>query len=180
MSAPSSFPLLLAGSLLLCSVSAAAEQSFDVVVYGGTSAAVTAAVQARQMGKTVVVVSPDKHLGGLSSGGLGWTDSGNKEVVGGLARQFYHRVWKRYQQPEAWRWQQREAYGNRGQGTSAMDQNAQTMWIFEPHVAEATFDAWINGAGHPGRARRVAGSRPRREAGGESHRVIDDSRRTDL
>ena len=50
--------------------------AYDVVVYGGTSAAIIAAVQARKMGKTVVVVSPDRHLGGLSSGGLGWTDSG--------------------------------------------------------------------------------------------------------
>ncbi|MDR2845552.1 MAG: FAD-dependent oxidoreductase, partial [Puniceicoccales bacterium] len=50
---------------------------FDVVIYGGTGAAVTAAIQADKMGKTVVIVSPDSHLGGLSSGGLGFTDSGN-------------------------------------------------------------------------------------------------------
>ena len=72
---------------------------FDVVIYGGTSAAVTAAVEAKQAGKSVVIVSPDKHLGGLSSGGLGWTDTGNKAVIGGLAREFYHRVWKHYQTP---------------------------------------------------------------------------------
>ena len=64
---------------------------FDLVVYGGTSAGVIAAVQARRMGKTVVVVCPDRHLGGLSSGGLGFTDTGNKAVIGGLAREFYHR-----------------------------------------------------------------------------------------
>ena len=40
----------------------------DVIVYGGTSAAVTAAVQVSRMGKSVIVVSPDQHLGGLSSG----------------------------------------------------------------------------------------------------------------
>ena len=55
----------------------------DVIIYGGTSAAVIAAVQAKKMGKSVIIVSPDKHLGGLSSGGLGWTDSGKKEAVGG-------------------------------------------------------------------------------------------------
>ena len=66
--------------------------SADVIVYGGTSAAVTAAVQVLKEGKTVLVVSPDKHLGGLSSGGLGFTDTGNKSVIGGLAREFYHRV----------------------------------------------------------------------------------------
>ena len=55
-------------------------------------AGVAAAVQAKRMGKSVVVVSPDKHLGGLTSGGLGLTDTGNKAVIGGLSREFYHRV----------------------------------------------------------------------------------------
>ncbi len=63
-------------------------ETFDVVVYGGTSAGVAAAVQAARMGKSVVIVSPDEPLGGLSAGGLGWTDTGNKAVIGGLAREF--------------------------------------------------------------------------------------------
>lgn len=50
-------------------------QEYDVVIYGGTSAAVTAAIQVKKMGKSVIVISPDKHLGGLSAGGLGYTDS---------------------------------------------------------------------------------------------------------
>lgn len=115
-------------------------ETFDVVVYGGTSAAVTAAVQVRRMGKSVVVVSPDRHLGGLSSGGLGWTDTGDKSVIGGLAREFYHRIWLHYEDPEAWRWQRRSDYGNRGQGTPAADGGQRTMWIFEPHVAEEVFE----------------------------------------
>lgn len=116
---------------------------YDVVIYGGTSAAVTAAVQTAKMGKSVVIVSPDKHLGGLSSGGLGFTDTGNKAVIGGLSREFYHRVWLHYQRPEAWRWQSREAFGNRGQGTPAVDRELRTMWVFEPHVAEGIFDDWL-------------------------------------
>jgi len=123
--------------------------TYDVVIYGGTSAAVTAAVQARAMNRSVILVSPDQHLGGLSSGGLGWTDSGNKAVIGGLSRQFYHRIWQHYQKPETWRWQKREEYGNRGQGTAAIDGAARTMWIFEPHVAEAVFDAWVQEQGIP-------------------------------
>lgn len=115
----------------------------DVVIYGGTAAAVTAAVQATRMGKSVLVVSPDRHLGGLSSGGLGFTDTGDKSVIGGLAREFYHRVWQRYQRPEAWRWERREEYGNKGQGTPAIDGENRTMWIFEPHVAEAVFEDLI-------------------------------------
>lgn len=115
-------------------------KEYDVVVYGGTSAGIAAAVQAKRMGKTVVVVSSDKHLGGLSSGGLGFTDTGNKSVIGGLAREFYHRVWRHYQKPEAWKWQKRENYGNKGQGTAAIDGAQRTMWIFEPHVAEQVFE----------------------------------------
>lgn len=117
--------------------------NFDVVIYGGTSAGVIAAVQAKKMGKSVVIVSPDKHLGGLSSGGLGFTDTGNKAVIGGLSREFYHRVWKEYQKPETWRWQARDQYGNQGQGTPAIDGEQRTMWIFEPHIAERVFEDFI-------------------------------------
>ena len=117
--------------------------TYDVVVYGGTSAAIIAAVQAKKMGKTVIVVSPDKHLGGLSSGGLGWTDSGDKSVIGGLSRDFYHRVWQAYQRPEAWKHEPREKFGNKGQGTVAMDAGERTMWIFEPSVAEAVFEGYV-------------------------------------
>lgn len=118
-------------------------EKYDVVVYGGTSAAVTAAVQVKRLGKSVVIVSPDEHLGGLSSGGLGWTDTGNKAVIGGLAREFYHRVWKHYQTKDAWKWQERSAYGDKGQGTPAIDGKQRTMWIFEPHVAEQVFEDFV-------------------------------------
>jgi hypothetical protein len=119
------------------------EPPHDVVIYGGTSGAISAAVQAKRMGKSVIVVSPDRHLGGLSSGGLGFTDTGNKAAIGGLARDFYHRVWQHYQSPEAWRWQKQAEYGNKGQGTPAIDGAQRTMWIFEPHVAEAVFEQWV-------------------------------------
>ena len=118
--------------------------SADIIVYGGTSAAVTAAVQATRMAKSVIIVSPDTHLGGLSSGGLGWTDTGNKEVIGGLSREFYQRVYQKYQQSDAWRWQKKEEYGNTGQGTLAIDGENRTMWIFEPHVAEEVFDDFVS------------------------------------
>lgn len=115
----------------------------DVIIYGGTAAAVIAAVQVHKMGKSVIVVSPDKHLGGLSSGGLSFTDTGNKSVIGGLARDFYHRIWLHYQQPSAWNWQKPSEYGNKGQGTPAMDGAARTMWIFEPHVAEQVMEDYV-------------------------------------
>jgi hypothetical protein len=115
----------------------------DVIVYGGTSAAVIAAVEVAQSGKTVIVVSPDIHLGGLTAGGLGWTDTGRKETIGGLSRDFYHRVYNHYQQDDAWRWMKKDEYGNTGQGTPAIDGNMRTMWIFEPHIAEQVFEELI-------------------------------------
>ncbi len=127
-------------SLLLTSNMSITAEAIDVVVYGGTSAGVIAAVQAKHLGKTVVVVSPEIHLGGLSSGGLGFTDTGNKAVIGGLARDFYHRIWQHYQKDEAWTFEKRSKFGNRGQGTPAIDGANRTMWVFEPHTAEQVFE----------------------------------------
>lgn len=139
--------ILLIAAFLITQIASpsAFAQSYeaDVIVYGGTCAAVTAAVQVIKSGKTVLVVSPDKHLGGLSSGGLGFTDTGNKSVIGGLAREFYHRVYQHYDKPEGWHWQKKEEYGNKGQGTVAMDGAERTMWIFEPHVAEQVFEDFV-------------------------------------
>lgn len=118
-------------------------ETFDLVVYGGTSAGVAAAVQASRMGRSVVLVAPERHLGGLSSSGLGYTDTGDKAVIGGLAREFYHRIWLHYESPVAWKWQQREDYGNQGQGTPAVDGEQRTMWVFEPHVAVKVFENLI-------------------------------------
>jgi hypothetical protein len=140
---------VLAGfcSLLNCLLAGTVEPIYDVVVYGGTSAGVIAAVQADRLGKSVVLVAPEKHLGGLSAGGLGYSDTGKKDTIGGLAREFYHRIWKQYDRPEAWRWQRREDYGNQGQGTPAIDGAQRTMWIFEPHVAEAVYDEMLEAEG---------------------------------
>ena len=137
--------LIVSLGALGCAIEPTSRQQHeaDVVVYGGTSAGVIAAVQVARMGKSVILVCPDKHLGGLSAGGLGWTDTGRKEVIGGLAREFYHRIWRHYQQDEAWKWQKQSEYGNRGQGTAAIDGIARTMWIFEPHVAEQVFENLI-------------------------------------
>ncbi|WP_146601840.1 FAD-dependent oxidoreductase [Novipirellula aureliae] len=116
----------------------------DVVIYGGTSAAITAAVQLAQMDRSVIIACPEKHLGGMSASGLGFTDVGDKSVIGGLSREFYHRVYLHYQDEFAWKWQPREEYGNEGQGTTAIDDRMQTMWTFEPHVAEQIFETFIS------------------------------------
>ena len=115
----------------------------DVIIYGGTSAAITAAVQVKRMNHSVIIVSPDKHLGGLSSGGLGFTDSGDKTAIGGLSKNFYERLYRHYQKPQAWTWQKKEEFGNKGQGTVALDTQSGSMWLFEPSVAEGVFEDFI-------------------------------------
>src|SRR5882757_2189572 len=118
---------------------------YDLVIYGGTGAAVTAAVQARRMGRSVVIVCPEKHLGGLTTSGLGWTDSKNGNAIGGLAREFYQRVWKFYNQSSAWTRQTRASYLEQkitAQPGLAMDDQRRVMWTFEPHAAERVVEQW--------------------------------------
>lgn len=139
---------LLAVFLFSCSTSSVDQgvgqtHEADVIVYGGTSAAVSSAVQAKRMGKSVIIVSPDIHLGGLTSGGLGFTDTGNKAVIGGVSKEFYQRLYGHYQQDSAWVWQKKSEYGNKGQATVALDGETNSMWIFEPHVAERIFEDMI-------------------------------------
>ncbi|WDF80438.1 FAD-dependent oxidoreductase [Mucilaginibacter sp. KACC 22773] len=93
----------------------------DVCIYGGTCAGVIAAYTAKKMGKTVVLVEPGNHLGGMTSGGLGYTDIGNKYVVTGLARDFYRKIGQHYGKFE--------------------------QWIFEPKVAEDIFNEYAKTAG---------------------------------
>lgn len=106
-----SIPLLAAG----------ATRTFDVVVYGGTAGGVMAAVSSAREGLTTALLEPGPHVGGMVSGGLGFTDYGKKEVIGGYAREFYERVGKHYGQPVA--------------------------WLPEPHVAEAILREMIQEAG---------------------------------
>jgi hypothetical protein len=115
----------------------------DVIIYGGTSSAVIAAVETVQSGKSAIIVSPETHLGGMSSEGLGYTDTGMKETIGGLARDFYHRIYEHYQKNGAWRWMKKEDYGDRGRGSLSIDGKERTIWTFEPHIAENVFEELI-------------------------------------
>lgn len=95
----------------------------DICVYGGTSAGVIAAVRAARHGRSVVLVAFGRHLGGLTSSGLGATDTGRIDAIGGLSREFYRRVGAHYGKSEA--------------------------FAFEPHVAEGVYDAWVAEEGVP-------------------------------
>ncbi len=123
----------------------AGRQQADVVVYGGTVAGVTAAVQAARMGKSVVLIEPGRHIGGMTSGGLGCTDIGNKRAIGGIAREFYQRVYRHYVDAGAWNRETRAHYVARAKRFVDGD----TMWAFEPHVAEAILRAMLAEAGVP-------------------------------
>src|SRR6266404_1105491 len=127
---------------LLCSVKAAEVITSDLCVYGGTAAGVASAVQAARMGKRAVILEFGSHLGGMTSGGLGATDIGNKAAIGGIAREFYQRIAKHYSREEAWRFEQREEYFRlRSSRATLAELNSPgaTMWTFEPHVAEDIF-----------------------------------------
>ncbi|TWU16711.1 FAD-dependent oxidoreductase [Planctomycetes bacterium Poly21] len=118
----------------LCSVArTAGETTYDVVVYGGTSAGIAAAVQVKRMGGSVIVLEPSRRIGGLTTGGLGQTDIGNKAAIGGIARDFYQRVQEYYRQPDHWDWQRRDAYRDGGQTRTGNAEEA--MWTFEPSAA---------------------------------------------
>ncbi|MCU1327887.1 MAG: dependent oxidoreductase, partial [Bryobacterales bacterium] len=100
----------------------AAHHAFDVVVYGGTAGGVIAAVSASREGLHTALIEPGGHLGGMVSGGLGWTDYGQKEVIGGYALEFYLRVGRHY----------------------GLQRYAQEIgWLHEPHVAEDIFRAML-------------------------------------
>ncbi len=105
----------LGGALLAGSRAIAAGGSYDVAVYGATASGVAAAVAAARQGARVALVEPGTHLGGMVSGGLGHTDTGRKETIGGLSLEFFKRVGRHYKQP--------------------------VTWDFEPHVAEDVFKA---------------------------------------
>lgn len=133
--------LALAGGPVAKLRAAEPARQYDVVIYGGTSAGIAAAVQVKRMGGSVVVIEPSRRIGGLTTGGLGQTDIGNKAAIGGISREFYQRVRQYYDRPEAWRWQRREQYRDSGQ-TRTGDAEA-TMWTFEPSAALAIMQEFV-------------------------------------
>ena len=107
--------------------------SADVVIYGGTSAGITAAIETARLGKSVILIEPTNRLGGLTTGGLGQTDIGNKQVIGGISREFYQNIKKHYENSDNWVWQKRSEYIDGGQTQTAKNEDA--MWTFEPSAA---------------------------------------------
>ena len=110
----------------------------DLVIYGSSSAALSTAVQAKRMGVSAVIVSPETRIGGLTSGGLGQTDIGNKAAFGGIALEFYRDVAKWYSDRSRWVRQTPEQY--RPDGQCSGTKGADSMWTFEPSAALAILE----------------------------------------
>jgi hypothetical protein len=136
---------ILLSILILFGNNSAFSQSnsnYDIVVYGATSTGISSAIQSSRMGKKVILIEPTNRIGGLTTGGLGQTDIGNKQAIGGLSREFYQQVKAYYQKPENWVWQKRETYKDGGQTTSAANEDA--MWTFEPSAALKIFKEMLS------------------------------------
>lgn len=129
--------LLLLAFLSACAIGLEAKtpKDYDVVVYGGTSAGISAAIQVSRLGKTVLLIEPSSRIGGLTTGGLGATDIGNKQVIGGISREFYRNIKKHYDDPGNWKWQNPQEYRElRNTG------NEDAMWTFEPSAALQVYE----------------------------------------
>ena len=126
-------------SVVFCGGTARLAWAEQIVVYGGTSAGVAAAVQASRLGRSVVLLEPSRYLGGLTTSGLGFTDTGDKTRIGGVARDFYRRIKQHYDQPTSWRFEKSADYAR-----YRADEDA--MFTFEPHVATLAFDAMLRDA----------------------------------
>jgi hypothetical protein len=112
---------MLSGFQFKKNTAVAAAETYDICIYGATSAGVIAAYTAQKMGKTVVLIEPGGHLGGMTSGGLGYTDIGNKYAITGLSRNFYRKIGKHYGKFE--------------------------QWTFEPHIAKKYLQQYLDEAG---------------------------------
>ncbi len=114
------FIVLIGSTIYGCNEPNDRVDSYDLIVYGSTSSGILAAYTAKMKGLDVLLISPDNHLGGLTTGGLGYTDIGNKYAIKGLAKDFYRRIGQEYGVFE--------------------------RWIFEPGVASKVFADYLKKA----------------------------------
>lgn len=114
---------------------AADRMASDIVIYGCTPAGITAAIEGRRQGHSVTLICRDAHIGGMTTNGLGWSDTGNHRAIGGIARQFYRDVKQHYASRNKSTWLKALS------DAAAGDDDA--MWAFEPHVAMAIYEHWL-------------------------------------
>ncbi|MPY87206.1 MAG: FAD-dependent oxidoreductase [Luteitalea sp.] len=122
------------------------DRVWDLVVYGGTAGGIVAAISAAREGASVTVLEPTDHVGGMVTGGLGWTDIGIGATIGGMAAEFYRRVFKHYEDPAAWKFESREQFLD-SPPTRARHISGDKWWHHEPSVASAIFQRMLQEAG---------------------------------
>lgn len=108
-------------------------KTYDLVIYGGTSAGIIAAVQAARLGLSVVIIEPSNHLGGLTTGGLGRTDVGRADAIGGMAMEFYRRIRKYYEEEARWIHEPKR-----------VQEGQDAMFSFEPHAAMRVYQEMLD------------------------------------
>ncbi len=121
----------------------------DVCVYGGTASGFTAAVQAARMGKKTILVCERDHVGGMVTSGLTATDMNRNDVVGGIAWEYYARIYDHYASPEAWRCQTRDEFMEKTLKRTYTGRNEERrmQWVYESHVAERIMKEMLAEAG---------------------------------
>ncbi|MFM7749838.1 MAG: FAD-dependent oxidoreductase, partial [Opitutaceae bacterium] len=146
-------------SLLLAFGFSRALAAHDVVIYGDTLAGISAAIQAARLNKTVLLLSPTAHLGGVATSGLTATDMNRSTSIGGIAREFYQEIYTYYLQPSAWRVQTRDEFFELSKKRTYTGKNdaLRMQWVYESHVAEQILESMLHRAGvEVLRRRRIA------------------------
>lgn len=121
----------------------------DVVIYGDTLAGISAAIQAARLDKTVLLLSPTAHIGGVATAGLTATDMNRSTSIGGIAREFYQEIYTHYLQPSAWRVQTRDEFFELSKKRTYTGKNdaLRMQWVYESHVAERILEEMLHRAG---------------------------------
>ncbi len=148
MKAFHALPILFLFFLFSCTNAggpAADGEPTDIVIYGASSAGIAAAIQAQRMGKTVTLLEPSARIGGLTTGGLGQTDIGNKQAIGGISREFYEGIKSYYDDPSHWTFQTKAEYKDGGQTQTKEGETA--MWTFEPSAALSVYENMLKQQG---------------------------------
>ena len=133
-----SFILLFLFAGVFMSFKSKNNSEYDIVVYGETASGVMAAIQGARMGKNVVLVSKNSHVGGMATSGLTATDMNRNTLVGGIAKEFYHNIYNYYLKPDAWKNQDRDSYmqSTLKRTYTGRNEALKIQWVYESHVGE--------------------------------------------
>jgi FAD dependent oxidoreductase len=132
--------------IAICSQSAFSAPSksmiADVVIYGGTPAGLAAATAVVRAKKTVIIIEPTTHIGGMITGGIAVTDTGTPQFVGGISREFFQSV----ATAEAPRREEKHNIEFRG---NVIPWYEPAPWDVEAKVAKQIFGEWVLSEKYP-------------------------------